>query len=283
MAFAPDGKQLLLGSQSGIEQRAWPDLKPVAKLPCELSHVHDLAFSLDGKTLLAAGGTPARGGAVDVLQWPGGARAKRLNGFKDVVYRVAWSSDGKRWAAASGDGTCRVYAADSSKELIRYEGHSRPVLAIAFFPEGKSIVSAGVDQSIQLWEAQTGKLIRTLDNHTAMVNDLGLRPNRPNDKLPVLASASEDRTVRLWQPTIGRMLRFIRLESAPRVIAWSPEGDRLIAACNDGKVRVLDPDTLAILQEQPVANGRIHAIALARQGKVGVGAGVFGPAKFEWK
>jgi WD40 repeat protein len=271
------------GSQRGLEVRSWPGLKPIAKLQCELSHVHDLAFSPDGKILLAAGGSPAQAGAIEALRWPGGARIRRIDGFKDLVYQVAWSPDGNRWAAASGDGTCRVFAADSGKELLRYEGHSRPVLAIAFLPDGNSVVSAGVDQSIQLWEWGTGKLIRTLDNHTGTVNDLALRPSQAEDKMPVLASASEDRTVRLWQPTIGRMLRFVRLESIPRVIAWSPEGDRLIAGCSDGKVRVLDPDTLAILRELRVADGRIHCVAIAGQGHVGVAAGVAAPAKFGWK
>jgi WD40 repeat protein len=273
----------VLGSQRGVEVRSWPDLHIGSRIAVELSHVHDLAFSPDGKLLLVAGGSPAKVGAIEMLEWPTGKRVSRVSGFKDLVYRVAWSPDGTRWAAASADGTCRVYSVKNGKEIHTYEGHSRPVLALAFLPDGQTIASAGVDRSIQVWEADRGKLIRSLDNHTGAVNDLALRPNRADDKTPVLASTSDDRTVRLWQPTVGRMLRFVRLESAPRVIAWSPEGDRLIAGCNDGTVRVLDPETLAILQEQQVTVGRIHAIAVASRGHVGVVAGASAPAKFEWK
>src|SRR5688500_13091143 len=110
IAFAPDTGQVVVGSQLGIEVRSWPDLRVVTRLYADLSHVHALAFSPDGRVLLAAGGSPAESGAVEVLSWPGGDRVRRVADTKDVVYRVAWSPDGSRWATANADGTGRVYA-----------------------------------------------------------------------------------------------------------------------------------------------------------------------------
>ncbi len=267
-AFAPDGKHVVLGSQAGIEVRSWPDLKPTRRIPADLSHVHDLTFSPDGKLLLAAGGAPAEKGVVEVLTWPAGKRRYRRADCKDLVYRVAWSPDGTRWAAASADGTCRVYATNTGEETARYEGHSRPVLAIAFLPDGKSIASAGVDQTIQVWDATSAKAIRTLDNHMQAVNDLAFRPGQPADARPVLVSVSDDRTVRLWQPTIGRLVRFARLDSAPRAVVWSPDGARLLVGCTDGKMLSLDPDTLAVA-ERGALPGRIYTLAVdSRNGNV---------------
>src|SRR5262245_12613981 len=151
-AFTPDGKQVVLGSQAGIEVRSWPDLKAASRIDTELSHVHDLAFSPDGKQLLAAGGSPGKSGAVEVLSWPNGKLVRRIAEHKDLVYRVAWSPDGSRWATASADASCRVYAANTGKPVARFDGHSRPVLALDFFPDGKTVVSVGVDQTLQLWE-----------------------------------------------------------------------------------------------------------------------------------
>lgn len=125
-AFSTDGKQVVLGSQGGIEIRSWPELKTASRLKTELSHVHDLAFSPDGKTLLAAGGSPAKSGAVEVLSWPDGKLIRRVAEHRDVVYRVAWSPDGSCWATAGADSSCRVYASETGKLIAKFDGHSAP-------------------------------------------------------------------------------------------------------------------------------------------------------------
>src|SRR5262245_12201960 len=91
LALSPDGTQVVLGSQNGIEIRSWPELNPSTKLTTDLANVHDLRFSPDGRTLLVAGGSPAESGAVEVLSWPAGQRVRRVAEHADVVYRIAWS------------------------------------------------------------------------------------------------------------------------------------------------------------------------------------------------
>lgn len=281
-AFSPDGKQVVLGSQDGIEVRSWPVLKAAARLKTESSHVHDLAFSPDGKMLLAAGGSPAKSGAVEVLSWPDGKLSHRVAEHRDLVYRVAWSPDGSCWATASADSSCRVYAATTGKLIARFDGHSRAVLALAFLSDSKTVVSVGVDQTVQLWEAASGKHIRTLDNHTAAVNDVAVRPVAPANAAPIVASVGEDRTVRLWQPTTGRLMRFTRLDSVPRVVAWSAKGDLLLVGCNDGKLRVLDFDTLDVVGEKQGLDGRIHTLARHPKTEREVLLGGVGVIKLGW-
>jgi WD40 repeat protein len=273
-AFAPDGKQVVIGSQAGIEVRSWPELAVTGRLKTDLSHVHDLAFAPDGRSLLAAGGSPGASGAVEHLNWPDGKRIRRVEDHKDLAYRVAWAPDGSRWASASADHTCRVHAADTGKVVAKYEGHSRPVLAVGFLPDGKAVVSAGVDQSLQVWRADTGEHVRTLDNHVATVNDLTVRPGAPADAPPIVASVGDDRTVRLWQPTIGRLMRFTRLPTKATAAAWSPGGDRLLVGGTDGRLRILDPDTLEVVTEQVGVDGPVYALAATATDVLVGGAGL---------
>jgi WD40 repeat protein len=260
-AFTPDGEHVLVGSQAGIEVRSWPDLTVTGRLQTELSHVHDLAFAPDGRSVLAAGGSPAASGIVEVRSWPDAKLVRRVADHADLVYRVAWAPDGSRWATASADHTCRVHAADSGKLVVKYEGHSRPVLAVAFLPDGKAVVSAGVDQSLQVWAADTGKPVRTLDNHVGPINDLAVRPGTRADAPPVVVSVGDDRTVRVWQPAVGRLVRFTRLPSKPLAVAWSPAGDRLLVGSADGRLRALDPDTLEVVGEKAGPGGRLFTLA----------------------
>lgn len=261
VAMSPDGKHVVLGSQIGIELRGLPDLAVVESLSTKLEHVHDLKFSPDGQWLLAAGGSPAESGRVEVWSWAKRERVHEVGDHNDVVYRVAWSPDGTHWAASSGDGTCSVFSTSTRDRTARYEGHSRGVLA-CFFLDNHAIVSAGIDQTIRLWDSVNGSHQRTLDNHVGAINDISLRPaleSQPND---VMASISEDRTVRLWQPRIGRLMRFGRLVAVPRCLAWSSDGMKIYVGCNDGRVRVIDSERMEIESEFDGRVGRIHEIVV---------------------
>jgi WD40 repeat protein len=266
-AFSAEGSAILLGSQRGIQVRSWP-LADVSRDDAlsgsELRHVHDLKFSPDGRWLLAAGGNPAESGMIELWRWPERQCEHRIAGHADLVYQVAWSSDGATFVTAAADGRCRVFDATTGQERAEFTGHSGAVTTVTFVDD-QTIASGDVQNVIRLWNAADGSTRRTLDQHLKPVTDLALRPTLVSEspKGPLmLASASEDRTVRLWQPGIGRLVRFKRLPSVPRTMAWSADGRQLAAGCDDGVVRVLDPDTLQIIREQQLAAGRVLELAL---------------------
>jgi WD40 repeat protein len=260
-AFTPNGKAVVLGSQSGLDLRSWPELKLVKKITTKLAHVNDLAFSPAGDLLAVAGGAPAERGEVELLLWPSGKLRRRLAGHTDLVYSVAWNRKG-HLATASADGTCLVFDSTTGKRWQVFQGHSRPVLAVAFTPDGKQVLSAGIDQSLRLWAVSTGQQIRSLENHVGAVHALAHRPGTDPDAPPYFASASADRTVRLWQPTIGRLVRFKRFPSPVLAAAWSPDGQRLVAGCADGRVRVIDADSLELVQEEKAVDGWVHTLVV---------------------
>ncbi len=266
MCMAPDGKQVLMGSQRGIDILSWPDMKLISTWTPELAQIHDLSFSPDGEILLAAGGAPAEDGVVEMLQWPERKSVRRVSVHADVVYRVAWAADGKQWASASADGTCAVFDRTSADPLRRWNGHSAAVLSICFLKDLQSrgnIASAGTDQTIQVWDSESSRLVRKLDNHIDSVLGIAVRPKAFEEDVTVIASVSADQTVRIWQPSTGRLIRFVRLPSVPRAVVWSARGDRLYAGCSDGKIRVIDADRASIVHEISAFPGRIHELAVS--------------------
>jgi WD40 repeat protein len=266
LIFAPGGKSIIAGSQAGIEVRSFPDLKPLRKLETKLAHVHDLAFSPDRRTLAAAGGSPGESGELDRFSWPEGKLLSHNSPHEDLIYRVAWFPNKEHavyeLATVSADHSVLLHKTVPAGTPTRLASHSRPVLAVAVLPGGEALVSAGVDQSLRVWDVASGRLVRTLDNHTAAVHDLALRPGE-SDGPPLVASAGADRTVRLWQPTIGRLVRFARLPSTPLALAWTKDGRRLVTSCADGHGRVLDPETIQVVADLPALDGWGYSVALS--------------------
>ncbi len=58
--------------------------------------------------------------------------------------------------------------------LVLQTGHLGAIHSIAFSPDGKTILSAGNDRTVILWEAQTGEIKRRLEGHPGAVSNLYL-------------------------------------------------------------------------------------------------------------
>jgi WD40 repeat protein len=265
-AFSPDGQQVVIGSQDGLQVIGWPTLQPVRMLPSDLVHIHDVQFSRDGRSFVAAGGAPSERGRLEHWSWPDGNRLLSADVHRDVIYRITWSADQTRWTTAGGDGQCHVVDAKTGQPRVTFAGHSRAVLALQEFGEGTN-VSAGLDHTLQLWRISDGHHVRTLNQHVGAVNDVVVRPKVKSDRQTELASASEDRTVRIWQPEIGRLIRFSRLPSIPRSLAWSPDGRWLFAGCDDGRIRQIDPNDTSAVVEVGDVEGRIHVLLATSDGR----------------
>ena len=67
------------------------------------------------------------------------------------------------------------------------------------------------------------------------------------------------------------MMRFARLPSPPLSLAWTRDGAVIVTACRDGRLRVIDPSTVEILEDLPALDGVAHSLAVAPDGTILVG------------
>ena len=257
VAFAPNGKSVITVSQSGLSIYSWPGLKRNRTVKTSFANCHCVAFDRDGKTLAVGGGDPAENGAIAIFSWPDCQLLRTIKPHKDLVLDVTPAGN-DQWISASLDRDVRVVASDAKSEKL--SGHSRGVTSVCTLQEGTIAVSAGLDNSLRVWNLESGKLVRSLSQHTKPVSTLAMHPG--NEGLPMVASASEDRTIRFWQPTIGRMVRYIRLDSAPLDIAWLNDGELIVAACTDGKIRIIDATNVTLLSEIDAIDGWAYSVAV---------------------
>jgi WD40 repeat protein/serine/threonine protein kinase len=125
----------------------------------------------------------------------------------------------------------------SHAELFTIKG--RGALSVAYSPDGKRLASPSGDNTLKVWDAQTGQELSTLRGHTGQVNSVAYSPDGKH-----LASASGDKTVKVWDAQTGQ--KFLSLEGhtdAVWSVAYSPDGKRLASASGGGGVKVWDAQT----------------------------------------
>lgn len=80
---------------------------------------------------------------------------------------VSWSPDGKTLAVASSLG---IYLHDAETlQESRFIETGVWITSVAWDPDGRTLASAGADGMVELWDARTGRLLRTLEGHTGWV------------------------------------------------------------------------------------------------------------------
>lgn len=168
-------------------------------------------------------------------------------------------------------------AAGAGFQVLR--GHGGPVMDTAVSPDGRTALTASFDNSVGVWDLETGA-VRWLEGHTAAVktaiflgNDAaasagddfaievwslpeGTRRHRleghkgqiaalavsPDGVL--LASASWDGTIGLWDPVAGRNLAVLSGHEGPvNDVVFADDGKALYSASADGTIRQWDPVT----------------------------------------
>lgn len=126
------------------------------------------------------------------------------------------------------------------RELKTFRGHSHGVWAVAYAPDGQTIVSGGVDRYIRVWDIETGRLLRSLRGHTADIRALVFTPDGRT-----LASGSEDRTIRLWNPKTGEptKLLFTRYDHNVCSLSLSPDGLMLARGSHNKDIKIWEVTT----------------------------------------
>jgi WD40 repeat protein/serine/threonine protein kinase len=140
-----------------------------------------------------------------------------------------------------------------AKLLERTLAHGGEVHAVAFGPDGRSLITAGADRTARLWDLAKGAPLLSPMRHPAAVRAIALSPDGK-----MLATASDDGSVWRWDALAGALAGDpLQHGAAVRAVRFSPDGSRIVTASRSG---------LPCLWE--AATGRLIARAAGRDAEV---------------
>jgi WD40 repeat protein len=163
------------------------------------------------------------------------------------------------------------------------------VESVAFSPDGDHLAVSFGDGSLQFWHVQDRALLRTLEGpgsaeRVAYSYDLAFSPGGT-----VLALGLPDGSVQLWQlaETVQDPPIALKRTLGPEVgqvstitsLAFSPDGDTLVAGAWDGSVQVWDIEDGALLRAFGNHEGGVVAVAFSPDGATLASASLDGITK----
>jgi WD40 repeat protein len=253
--FSPDGNRIASADLDGAV-RVWEVAtgKRVLELGKPDNAYYNVAFSPDSLRVAGCGSW----GLVTVWDVRSGKELLDLKGHETSVFGVAFSPDGKSIATAGADRTARIWESATGRIIRTLHGHRDVVWCVAFSPDGRRIATAGEDRTARLWDTSTGRATLTLVSDAGAVRCVAFSPDgkslagatmiwTPGDPWYSEVKSPPGTIVRgsvkTWDLETGIERRSWNKEFGAHTVAYSPDGTRLVAAWDDGRVRIQDAAT----------------------------------------
>jgi WD40 repeat protein len=240
LAFSPDRGTLASGGRDEIS-RLW-DLGSGspgerAALGPSGRRIQSLAFSRDGRTIVAGSG--ALDGVVWVfdLSGKGPREASMLRGARGAVHALGVAPDGILVAGAGEDRALRIWEptpGSRGEPRAHLAGHTGAIRTLAFAPDGHTVATGSDDSSVRLWmvsrlrSAEKGQL-----QHPSGVTAVAFTPDGQT-----LVTGARDGVIRLWDVAATKPVKrgeFAAQSGGIRLLTVPPDGKSMVSVADGPK------------------------------------------------
>lgn len=171
------------------------------------------------------------------------------------VKALTFSPDGLLIASGGDDGIVRIWNVQTTELEKSFVGHTAPVECISFSPDGSLLASGGgaygdvsgvSDNTIRLWDVNSGRLLNTFRGHREQVT--GVAFDQTGSRI---VSGSIDKSIKVWSLTNADALWSLSTDSFDDP-SFSPDGKTIASA---GTEKIIFWDVISHTERYRIATG----------------------------
>ncbi|RKK77375.1 hypothetical protein BFJ68_g17978, partial [Fusarium oxysporum] len=147
--------------------------------------------------------------------------------------------------------------------LLTLEGHSSTVNSVVFSHDSKKVASASYDNTIRIWNAETGECERELKGHSNSVSSVVFSHDSKK-----VASASRDKTIRIWNAETGECERELKGHSNHvSSVVFSHDSKKVASASYDDTIRIWNAKTGECERELKGHSSSVNSVVFSHDSK----------------
>jgi WD40 repeat protein len=256
VAFSPDEKQALTSTgvegslrlfdiEKGDELKRYAAAEPDDK---KRFWAYAADFSKDGKFVLTSdAGIPEKKKddkkkddeeikySLRLFDADSGKEVRELKGHTGYIWRALYSPDGKKIASVgANDQTFRIWDPEKTEPLVTgKDAHDGNVVGLAWTPDSKYVLTTGRDKLCKLWDAESGKLVKTFTGFSDDVEAVAFSKDGKR------FLAGETKVVHVVDVDSSKIVhRFEEHTDQVLAVAFLPDGRKAVSAGKDNIIRL---------------------------------------------
>ena len=190
------------------------------------------------------------------------------------VFETRFSADEQSIISTSWDGHVLIWDKETGDLKTRLLFENFAAYTAAFTPNDLYFVTAGLDNSLEMYEIDSREKVRSFQGHTEPVSQIKF--NNKNQML----TTGWDGPARLWDLSSGLMINKWQTPEALYAAVFSLDNNQIIVAGADRSIRFYDISTGTLIKTLDGHQAGVVGLQFLNNGKVLISTDLDGTMKF---